>query len=78
MSANFLLAQISDTHILTEPRVDKAGACFDHSAQLRKAFAAMREFRPDAILLTGDLVNDARADEYAVLAQILPEAPAPL
>ncbi len=78
MSATFILAQVSDTHILTEKRIDSAGALHDHTAQLRKAFAAMQEFRPDAILVTGDLVNDARADEYAVLADVLLAAPAPL
>ena len=78
MSASFIIAQISDMHIMTEPRRDKAGRTFDHSAQLRKAFAAMAEFKPDVILATGDLVNDARADEYEVLASVLPDAPAPL
>jgi 3',5'-cyclic AMP phosphodiesterase CpdA len=78
MSATFILAQVSDAHILTERRMDSSGALHDHVAQLRKAFAAMREFRPDAILVTGDLVNDARADEYAVLADVLLAAPAPL
>ena len=76
--APFILAQVSDTHIMTEPRRDASGRTFDHGAQLRKAFAAMAEFKPQAILVTGDLVNDARADEYAVLADLLLGAPAPL
>lgn len=78
MSATFVLAQISDMHLMTGPRVDAAGRQFDHAAQLRQAFEAMREFKPDAILATGDLVNDARPDEYEVLAEALRDPPAPL
>jgi 3',5'-cyclic AMP phosphodiesterase CpdA len=78
VSASFLLAQVSDTHILTEKRIDASGQQYDHTEQLRRAFATMKEFKPDAILITGDLVNDAREDEYAVLAEVLKEAPGPL
>ncbi len=78
MSASFILAQVSDTHIMTEPRVSASGARSDHTAQLRQVFAAMREFKPDVILVTGDLVNDGRTDEYAVFVDALVEAPAPL
>jgi 3',5'-cyclic AMP phosphodiesterase CpdA len=46
--------------------------------QLRRALAQARDYRADLILLTGDLVNDERADEYAVLAETLADAPAPL
>lgn len=70
MSARFILAQISDTHI----RADTDAP----SAQLRKAFASAREYGADAIMMTGDLVNDERADEYAVLAELLVDPPAPL
>lgn len=71
MTERFLLAQISDTHI----RADDAGAA---ASQLRKAMAQAGEYGADAILLTGDLVNDERSEEYAVLADALANPPAPL
>lgn len=71
MSERFLLAQISDTHV----RADDDGAA---ARQLKKALNQAREYRADAILLTGDLVNDERADEYAVLAEVIADPPAPL
>jgi len=71
MSRRFLLAQISDTHV----RVDDDGASV---AQLSRALAQAGEYRADAILLTGDLVNDERDDEYEALAQALNTPPAPL
>lgn len=70
MSARFVLAQISDLHI----RADDGGAA---CAQLKRALAQAAEYRADAILLTGDLVNDERAEEYAALAAALADPPAP-
>ena len=71
MNGRFVLAQISDTHV----RVDDGGAAAD---QLRRAFDQAHEYGAEAILLTGDLVNDERADEYLVLAEIVAQAPAPV
>jgi 3',5'-cyclic AMP phosphodiesterase CpdA len=71
MSARFLLAQISDTHV----RADDGGAA---ARQLKRAMAEARDYQADVILLTGDLVNDARADEYEVLKQVIADPPAPL
>lgn len=71
MTARFVLAQISDTHI----RADDDGAA---ARQLQRAMAQAKSYEADVILLTGDLVNDRRADEYAVLAQIIADAPAPV
>ncbi len=71
MSATFVLAQISDTHI----RTDDDGAA---ARQLRRALDQARAYRADVILLTGDLVNDEREDEYAALAEIIADPPAPL
>ncbi len=70
MSGRFILAQISDTHI----RVDDGGAA---AAKLRQALAGAGRYRADAIVLTGDLANDAGAEEYQALARALSEAPAP-
>ncbi|MEQ1708240.1 MAG: metallophosphoesterase [Terricaulis sp.] len=71
MSERFVLAQISDTHI----RADDDGVA---GKQLRRALAQARDYRADAIVLTGDLANDARAEEYAALAETLADPPAPL
>ena len=71
MSGQFRLAQISDTHV----RADDEGASV---RQLKRAMAQATDYKADIILLTGDLVNDERADEYAVLAQALIDPPAPL
>jgi len=71
MSGKFLLAQISDTHV----RADDGGAA---ARQLHKALDQARTYKADAILLTGDLVNDERDDEYAVLVDAIADPPAPL
>lgn len=71
MSRRFLLAQISDTHV----RVDDDGASL---RQLKRALAQARDYSADAILLTGDLVNDENAAEYAALAEAIIDPPAPL
>jgi len=70
-SDRFFVAQISDTHV----RADDGGAA---AAALRRAMAQAADYRVDAMLFTGDLVNDARADEYAALADALADPPAPL
>jgi 3',5'-cyclic AMP phosphodiesterase CpdA len=71
MSGTFRLAQISDTHV----RADDGGVAAD---QLKRALAQAAQYRADLILLTGDLVNDERQDEYDVLAQVIADPPAPL
>src|SRR5262245_52456500 len=71
MSGQFRLAQISDTHV----RADDGGKA---ASQLKRAMAQAKDYGADIILLTGDLVNDAREDEYAVLAEAITDPPAPL
>ncbi len=66
----FFVAQISDTHV----RADDEGAA---ARALKRAMVQAADYRCAALLLTGDLVNDARADEYAVLQDALRDAPAP-
>jgi 3',5'-cyclic-AMP phosphodiesterase len=70
MGDRFVLAQISDTHI----RTDDGGAA---ARQLRRALSQAGAYNADAILLTGDLANDERVDEYEELARVLADAPAP-
>lgn len=71
MSDRFVLAQISDTHV----RADDNGAA---ARQLRRALAAADEYRADAVLMTGDLVNDQLSEEYEILARTVAAATAPL
>lgn len=70
-----LIAQITDPHL----RDDGADPCHDPAAAMRAAFAAMAamELRPDAIVLTGDVIDrSARSYDHAVA--LLREAPVPL
>lgn len=71
MSAQFILAQISDTHI----RADDEGAAV---RQLTRALQQARDYQANVILISGDLANDERADEYALFAQTIAGAPAPV
>lgn len=71
MSAQFILAQISDTHV----RADDDGMAL---RRLMRAMEQARDYRANVILLTGDLVNDERPDEYALLAKAIAEPPAPV
>lgn len=74
MSARFILAQISDMHIRAQKREDG----FDPLARLEAALAAIARFGAQAIIATGDLVNDERPEEYQALARVLKAAPAPV
>lgn len=67
----FILAQISDMHV----RADDDGA---NAERLRRALRQAGDYSVDAILLTGDLVNDEGEAEYAALAAALVDAPAPV
>ncbi|MGE0596249.1 MAG: metallophosphoesterase [Hyphomonadaceae bacterium] len=71
MSARFILAQISDTHVRPESP--------EATANLRRAFDGARAYGADAIMLTGDLINDERQPEqYDILVDALRDPPAPL
>ncbi len=65
-----VLAQLSDPHI----RADADAP----TQALRRALEGARAYGAQAILLTGDLVNDERPEEYAVLASALAASPAPV
>jgi len=71
MSERFILAQISDTHV----RADDGGAAAD---KLKRALAQARAYEADLVLITGDLVNAERADEYAVFAEAIADPGLPL
>lgn len=66
------LAHISDLHITAGP--PPAGPVRpDAVARARALMADLSAFRPalDLVVITGDTVNDARPEEYAVLAEVL-------
>jgi len=73
-----LLCQISDLHIkppgsLSYRVVDTAAAlraCVDHVLRLRQ--------QPDAVVVTGDLTDFGRTDEYAHLRELLAPLPMPI
>jgi len=71
-----LIAQISDTHILT-PDSDHpaAGARADN---LRRTIADINRQGPDAVIFTGDTVQHGRPEEYARLRELLAPLQAPL
>lgn len=70
-----LIAQITDPHL----RKDGADPCHDPAEALRQAFAtiAAMDRRPDAIVLTGDIIDRSAAD-YGHVLPLLREAPVPL
>lgn len=73
-----LIAQLSDPHVSVEGSILRS--LVDTPTRFAAALGTLRELpkRPDVILLTGDLVNDATEAEYGLLAECLAEAPAPI
>jgi Icc protein len=68
------IVHLSDTHIL--PTADDRLHGVDTLANLRLALARLedQEFRPDAILVSGDLANGGELDSYQRLRLVLDEA----
>lgn len=71
-----LLAQLSDPHILEAGRRLAGG--IDTAALLRQAIAALPRWAPDALLISGDLTESGRWEQYLHLGRILAEAPCPV
>lgn len=73
-----LIAQLSDSHI-RPPGVFFADVV-DTSAMLAAAIDAVLAFRPrpDAVLFTGDLVNDGEPEAYAAMAPAFAALPMPV
>ena len=71
-----LVAQISDTHILS-PTSDVPSATLRADC-LARCVAAINRESPDAVILTGDTVQHGQPDEYAWLRELLAPLQAPL
>lgn len=71
---SFIVAQISDTHVSDRVRSDGRRP----GEVLQRALQLAGEEGVALILLTGDLVADAKPSEYALLREILQAAPAPV
>ena len=73
-----LLAQLTDLHIREPGRL--AYGRLDTAPYLRAAVQALQALpqRPDAVVLTGDLTDFGRADEYRHLADMLAPLTMPL
>ena len=71
-----LIAQISDTHILS-PESDQPAASLRADC-LRRCVADINRQEPDAVILTGDTVQHGQTDEYALLRDLLAPLEAPL
>lgn len=72
MTSNpFILAQITDLHV-TEPG-KRLGGQIDTNACLARAVERLRGFAPapDALIVTGDLVESGRPEQYAAVRQLL-------
>lgn len=71
-----LIAQISDTHILTTAS-DRSAARLRADC-LRRCVLEINRQEPDVVILTGDTVQHGRADEYALLRELLAPLEIPL
>ena len=59
----FTLIQISDCHLAADPATDYRGINAD--ATLQSLLPAVRALAPDAVVLSGDVSEDASAESYA-------------
>ncbi len=71
-----LVAQISDTHMVT-PESDRRAAGLRADC-LRRCVADINRQRPDVVLFTGDTTQHGTADEYARLTDLLEPLEPPL
>ncbi|MFY9510488.1 MAG: phosphodiesterase [Rubrivivax sp.] len=73
-----LIAQLSDLHV--RPRGQLYRGVVDSNHMLSEAVRHLNALdrRPDLVLLTGDLVDEGRPDEYTMVTELLQPLQAPL
>lgn len=73
-----LIAQITDLHVVAEGTL--ALGAVDTNACLAEAVARLNTLspRPDVVVVTGDLVNDGRPEEYDALGPLLSRLEIPM
>lgn len=71
-----LIAQISDTHILSRESDQPAASL--RADCLRQCVADINRQKPEAVIFTGDTVQHGQAEEYANLCELLAPLEAPL
>lgn len=66
-----LIAQLSDIHV--RPRGKLYQDVVDSNRMFGQTVARLNEFdpRPDLVLISGDLVDEGRPDEYEMLVELL-------
>ena len=66
-----LIAQVSDPHVMLPD--DPMAGFVDTASRLRAVVAALQDLprRADVVLFTGDLVNQGRPDEYALVREVM-------
>ena len=64
-----LIAQITDTHLLDHPDAEMRGVKTDASFQA--VLAAAQQFKPDRLILTGDLAHHGEAIAYERLRDLV-------
>lgn len=70
------IAQISDTHIIAHASDHPAAQ--QRADSLRRCIADINRQRPDAVIFTGDTVQNGQPEEYALLRELLQPLDAPL
>ena len=70
------IIQVSDCHVSSDPRADYRGKNADRN--LADLLPAMRAWKPDLVLLTGDISEDGSAASYGRVSVLLGALEAPL
>ena len=73
---NLKVVQVSDCHVSSDPNADYRG--FRAGRMLESLLPAIRDFRPDLLLLTGDVSEDASFESYGWVSATMCSIGAPV